>query len=276
MSSSLRDGLMRSLSELGLSVKAVRTEHRRLYLVIDHLTYPNVEAHLFTAADAAGWKPEFLVTDDVRLTRSRGRSHDDLRRNWVSLIEALRKLSRYLQPFQERIRQGDLPSVIWSHAFRGWHRRSWEAPVHPIESPDRFIHYVDVSIRKHITKLNELGFGTMESCSGLLKDHPDREPYWPYVMFDERTYPGIAPHLFTLADIAGWIPTLAPHNFDIYVKVRRGDDIPEAWRRLVGSAVKLDDLLHEYRERAKKLKTWNVTTYDEIKRRASLAEMCSV
>jgi hypothetical protein len=237
---------MESFQALGLVVKDLGTEFGAPYLIIDHLTYPNVEAHLFTAADVAGWVPEILDTDNVKITCCRNAYPNQERDNWDSLLKSLQTILSLLKPFRDRVRKSGFSSVIWSHEFRGWHRSCWEGVIHPVQNPDRFIHYVDESIREHIVRLNELGFGTLESCSGLPEDHSDREPYWPYLMFDERTYPGIAPHLFTLANIAGWIPTMAPHNFDVYVKMRRGEDIRDAWRRLVRSAHVLGGMLKDY------------------------------
>jgi hypothetical protein len=245
---------MRSFRSLGLRVRGLVLARRRNNAILaeatfDRHSYPNVEAHLFTAADVSGWTPSFSDTYDV-VCRREVRSHEEtLMQEWRVFLSKMETLTENLTDYRHRIEQGEYPTVIWAHTNRGWHRREWNASSHPVPRPEDFIGYVDVSIRPHILRLNDLGFGTMESCSGLKAEHPDREPYWPYVMFDERTYPGIAPHLFTLADIAGWIPTLAPHSFDVYVKVRKDADVRGSWDRLVTSAVALSDLLKQYRQR---------------------------
>jgi len=95
--------------------------------------------------------------------------------------------------------------------------------------------------------LNDLGFSTTQSCSGIAKDHADREEYLPYVMFDERAYPRSSAHLFTLADISGWIPSYGPHNFDIEFRLPSAEDAEKFWDHLVVSARRLAELVHDYR-----------------------------
>lgn len=219
----------------------------RAEVTFDRLTYPNAEAHLFTAGDAALWTPCFSDSYDVVLRKELSLGEDGILAEWSRLLSRIAQLATHLADYRNRVRHGDYPSVIWAHTDRAWHRREWSIIPHPLPDPEDFIHYVDVSIRSHILTLNELGFGTMESCSGLKQEHTDRDPYWPYVMFDERSYPGIAPHLFTLADMASWVPTLAPHSFDVYLKVMKGDKVADAWDRLIASASTLYDFLASYR-----------------------------
>ncbi|MBE0526073.1 MAG: hypothetical protein IH631_03965, partial [Candidatus Thorarchaeota archaeon] len=128
------------------------------------------------------------------------------------------------------------------------YRELRRAPYHEKKNLSDFIDYVDTSIRNHVAALNNYGFDTIESCSGLPQDHPDRNPYRPYVMLDERAYPNCIPHFFTLADIADWIPSYAPHNFDVYIRIQRHNPVGEAWNRLVQSARDLHLLLKPYRQ----------------------------
>jgi hypothetical protein len=120
------------------------------------------------------------------------------------------------------------------------------APYREHQDASSYIDYVDYAIRNHIIALNENRFVTVESCSGLPKDHPDRDPYRPYVMLDERAYPNCIPHFFTLANIADWIPSYAPHNFDIYLRAKNNNSIEESWNRLAKSAELLHSLLKPY------------------------------
>jgi hypothetical protein len=83
------------------------------------------------------------------------------------------------------------------------------------------------------------------------KDHRDREPYLPYVMFDERAYQRFSAHLFTLADISGWIPSYGPHNFDIEIRLLDSTDAEARWDKLVTSARTLACLLQHYRTTVK-------------------------
>ena len=254
MSNPDRGLMIRSFMSFGLRVLGLVVARRTgstvlAELTIDHHSYPNVEAHLFTAGDAAGWCPTFSDAYDVVLRRESVSRISKPEKEWQTLLSRTEDLMELLTDYRNRIQRGDYPSVMWAHTNRGWHRREWNPAPHPVPEPKEFIHYVDESIRPHILKLNELGFGTMESCSGLKEEHPDRDPYWPYVMFDERTYPGIVPHLFTLADAAGWVATLAPHSFDVYLKVKRGDDLKKAWDRLVASAAAVSGFLATYRHR---------------------------
>ena len=127
-----------------------------------------------------------------------------------------------------------------------WYRELRRAPYHKQQNASTFIDYVDPSIRDHIMALNDYGFDTIENCSGLPQDHPNRSPYRPYVMLNERAYTGCIPHFFTLADIANWIPSYAPHNFDVYVRIQQHQPIREAWSRLIRSARNLHTLLKPY------------------------------
>ena len=225
-------------------------------VVIDHTSYPGVEAHLFTIADAALWNAQFTSDRDVLLSHSvidleakeQADPIDASIQAWSRLASVLSSIMGCMKFYKESIVRGQYGTVIWGQHATEWHRELWESRIHEYVPPSEFIDYVDTSIRPHITELNDLGFATVESCSGMMIDHPDREPYRPYVMFDERSYLGAAPHFFTLGDMAGWETMYAPHGFDVYVRVFTGDDIEDAWARLVTNARILGPSLSVHRK----------------------------
>lgn len=224
-------------------------------ITVDHTSYPGVEAHLFTIADAAEWKAQFTNERDVLLshpiidveTEGQKGLNEGRAQAWIRLTSVLSSIMESMKLYKQNITHGEFATVIWGHHATEWHREMWESRAHEFVHPADFIEYVDSSIRTQITELNNLGFATVESCSGLLIDHPDREPYKPYVMFDERSYHGSAPHFFTLGDMAGWESMYAPHGFDVYIRVFSRDDIETAWSRLMDRARILSPLLSKYR-----------------------------
>ncbi len=217
------------------------------YIEFDHTSYPGVEAHLFTIADASLWEPELTSTADVIL---RGPTNKSTRvENWNTLLTNIQDVMTLLGPFRQGLTHGIIPTSHWIyHEFR-WYRENWEGPPHEQKSADSFLHLVDESIRYHMKELNDLGFPTTQSCSGLAKDHSDRDPYQPYVMFDERIYPRSSAHLFTLADITGWIPSYGPHNFDIEFRLNSAEGATRFWDNLVVFTRKIVSLLYDYRKR---------------------------
>ncbi|TFG12390.1 hypothetical protein EU537_09510 [Candidatus Thorarchaeota archaeon] len=235
------------LEVVSVDIGEKRTK-RELRVVFSHLSYPNVEAHIFTAADAAGWTPRLDSVGDIEIRHPIVKSENETESGLTKLSGSFRLLMGRLRAFRQNIGKGEIPDTIWAHYEPRWHRALWSPPHHTPRHVEEFIRYVDPSIRRHISQLNDLGFATIESCSGLLEEHQDREPYWPYVMFDERVYPGAAPHLFTLGNVAGWDVGYAPHNFDIYLRVKRGKVILQSFDRLVGSAAFLCSLIRNYRE----------------------------
>ncbi len=216
-------------------------------LIIDHQSYPGVEAHVVTAANSALWVPKLIDTGDVSLVHPQSFNIEERHLAWERLLETLTRLSNSLCSYRNRISDGWIPSILWAHHDGDWYRDRSTAPYYEQPDTSTFIEYVDPSIRDHIVSLNEYGFPTLESCSGLLHEHPDRDPYRPYVMLTERAYPNCIPHFFTLADIADWIPTYAPHNFDVYIRIHKQTPIEESWNRLVNSARILHTLLKTYR-----------------------------
>ncbi len=212
--------------------------------IISHDSYPNFEAHLFTIADAAGWRPRLLSSGDVELQNPFCTLNSE--DSQVRFLEIVVEIEKSLNDCGSRISNGDFPSFVWAHHEFRWHRFVWDAlKLGPLPSAE-YLDYVDPLIRPYILRLNELGFTTKESCSGLLEEHPDREPYWPYVMFDERAYPGISPHLFTLADMALWDTNYAPHYFDIYLKVQKKENTLASFGKLVSSAEILQGVLEDH------------------------------
>ena len=211
----------------------------------DHTSYPGIEAHLFTIADASSWQPELTSSADVILF---GPTNESNRFNsWNKLLTTVEDVMCSLEQYRQGLTHGIIPSSHWVyHEFR-WYRKNWDGPPHELIPAESILHLVDDSIKSHIKELNDLGFQTTQSCSGLAKDHSDRESYLPYVMFDERIYPRSSAHLFTLADISGWIPSYGPHNFDVEFRLTSEDGAERFWDKLVDSAKILTTLLHEYR-----------------------------
>ncbi|MFW9933604.1 MAG: hypothetical protein ACFFDR_13215, partial [Candidatus Thorarchaeota archaeon] len=234
-----------------------------LSIIFSHESYQNFEAHLFTIADACGWYPHLLHSGDVEVLCNVPPSESEkaIRR----FLDATRELMLQLQRYRERIALGEIPSFIWAHHEFRWHRFDWDSAKWGSLPSEDYLQYVDSSIRSHILRLNELGFVTKESCSGLPEEHTDRDPYWPYIMFEERAYPGIAPHLFTLSDIALWDAKYAPHNFDVYLKAPRGVATLDSFCNLVNCATGLYRHLHEHSQKVTTVNlsplTWRMKSY---------------
>jgi len=253
MTSKIEKGI-RNLSKYDLVVKrfSLAIDENQLgfpELEFDRASYPGFEAHLYTIADAALWTPELGSTDDVVLIKPRDRtnSYD----SWTKLLDIISQIMNYLEFYRQNVRHGIIPSTNWLFNENQWYRRNWDHGQHKTPPVDEFLLSVDESIRAHIKELNDLGFPTTQSCSGLEKDHTDRDPYLPYVMFDERAYQRSSAHLFTLADIAGWIPSYGPHNFDIEFRLLDSIDAEARWDKLVASARTLVRLLQDYRTTVK-------------------------
>ncbi len=217
-------------------------------IIFDHRSYPGVEAHVVTAANSARWIAKLDDNGDVIVYYPPYTNNEEHLLAWERLLGVLGKLAGLLHTYRNHVLAGRLSGTIWAHHEINWYRELRRAPYHEKQNTSNFIDYVDPSIRNHIAALNDYGFDTLESCSGLPQDHPDRNPYRPYVMLDERAYPSCIPHFFTLADIADWIPSYAPHNFDVYIQIQRHYPIVEAWNRLVRSARVLDSILRPYQQ----------------------------
>jgi hypothetical protein len=214
-------------------------------LEFNRSSYPGFEAHLFTIADASHWKPELNSEADVVLVGPE--NSQDSRESWMKLLSVAQEVMVSLEQYRQGLIHGIIPSTHWIYHEIRWYRKNWEGQPHELKPVEEFLYSVDESIKSHIRELNNLGFSTTQSCSGLAKDHADREPYLPYVMFDERMFPRSNAHLFTLADITGWIPSYGPHNFDIEFRLPGPEDSEKFWDKLVIAARRLAELLHEYR-----------------------------
>jgi len=250
MSSDMIVGWINALSKHGLFVKSYILgidSDDRPQIEIDHTSYPGVEAHLFTIADASSWQPELLSSADVSLY---GPSDDtDKYQSWSKILTNFDDIMNSLERYKQGLIHGIIPTSHWVYHETRWYRQNWEGPPHEAIPVESILHLVDESIKPHIKELNELGFQTTQSCSGLVKDHPDRDAYHPYVMFDERIYPRSSAHLFTLADMSGWIPSYGPHNFDIELRLPSDAGAERFWDNLVKSARILTSLLEDYRSR---------------------------
>jgi len=215
-------------------------------LIFDRTSYPGFEAHLFTIADATLWTPEFGPDSSVVLTFPKDTASS--KESWSNLITVTHEIMKALEQYRQGLTHGIIPSTHWVYHETRWYRENWEGLPHELQPADDFLYSVDESIKPHIKELNDIGFPTTQSCSGLKRDHIDRDPYLPYVMFDERMFPRTSAHLFTLADITGWIPSYGPHNFDIEFRLHTPEDSERFWDDLVVTARRLANLLHEYRE----------------------------
>ncbi|MFW9767258.1 MAG: hypothetical protein ACFFF9_01255 [Candidatus Thorarchaeota archaeon] len=219
----------------------------RPQIEFDHTSYPGIEAHLFTIADVSSWEPELLSSANVLLSSLSNDS--DKFKTWMKLLTTLEDVMKSLEQYKQGLLHGIIPSSPWVYYEIQWYRKNWEGPQHELIPVESILHLIDESIKPHIKELNELGFQTTQSCSGLAKDHLDRDPYLPYVMFDERIYPRSSAHLFTLADISGWIPSYGPHNFDIELQLNSADGAERFWDKLVETARLLASLLQAYRSK---------------------------
>ncbi len=252
--------VLQTLLEAGLSVKGLHIglgnqSYKIPYVHLGHTTYPGVEAHLFTIADSALWIPSFTSSGDVVIFRpaklDEGIDRISLENSrseaWQKLLAAVEEVVNLLTSHREYAIRGYNLGMVWAHHEVKWYRSLRDAPEHEQSPIDEILGYVDASIRPHIQELNELGFMTIESCSGLADDHPNREPYRPYVMFDDRVYINVSAHLFTVADIAQWMPSYGPHAFDVVLQQRDNENVVSAWSRLVAAARTLEPLVRQYR-----------------------------
>ncbi|OLS20956.1 MAG: hypothetical protein ThorAB25_27590 [Candidatus Thorarchaeota archaeon AB_25] len=218
-------------------------------LEFNRSSYPGFEAHLFTIADASLWKPELNSEADVVLIGPE--NGQDSHESWMKLLSVAQEVMKSLEQYRQGLTHGIIPSTHWIYHEIRWYRKNWEGQLHEPRPVEEFLYSIDESIKSHIRELNDLGFSTTQSCSGLAKDHADREPYLPYVMFDERVFPRSSAHLFTLADITSWIPSYGPHNFDIEFRLPDPEGSESFWDNLVMVARRLAELLHEYRDSLK-------------------------
>ncbi|MHA1903672.1 MAG: hypothetical protein ACW977_06870 [Candidatus Thorarchaeota archaeon] len=228
------------------------------FVVLDHRTYPGIEAHLFTIADSAMWIPELTPAGDIILYEPskwyEGCKYDSIVDwridSWGMLLGSVESVMEWLEPYRESVTSGIRPDTIWAHHEVEWWTALWEIPENEPQNVDDFIKGIDESISPHIKELNVLGFATTGCCSGMALDHPDSRPMLPYVVFDDESYFDAGAHLFTLADMAGWTPIFGAHGYDVFVEYNLDgldEEYIEVWGELVYAARKLGPILKEYR-----------------------------
>ncbi len=66
-------------------------------IVVSHLSYPNVEAHLFTAANAAGWIPKLTSAGDIEVSHSSLNKRDEGKSAWDKLMNSIQVLMNRLK-----------------------------------------------------------------------------------------------------------------------------------------------------------------------------------
>lgn len=253
-------GLREMFRDAGLQPKRLRLGFGRNirktpYVVFDHRTYPQIEAHLFTIADSAMWIPEILPNGDVIIFDTfewyEGCGFADLEAwrtlAWMCLAGGISGVMEWLEPY----RSEPIADERWAHQERDFLAGLYEVPPNEPMPVKSFIGGVDHSIRRHIRELNRLGFPTIECCSGISRDHPKGGSMLPYVFFDDEAYCDVSAHLFTLANMAGWEPSFGAHGYDVmlgYSIDALDDEYLKAWDELVAAARKLDPVLKEYRK----------------------------
>ncbi len=217
------------------------------HIVLTRSSYPGFEAHLFTIADASFWIPEFTPDNEVVLYYPWG-SDDERRSAWERLFGSAVVICRQLAHSPERTARGlqSVP-VRWAHAEKGWEellRQADERPLTPQKDD------WEKSIAAHITTLRDSGFVPKYVYSGLTKDHPAVKVLdFPTVLFDDENYIGVDAHLFTLADMAQWVPSFGEHGMDVIMELPTLDqeEARIGWKRLASAASTLKRLLRGYR-----------------------------
>jgi len=223
------------------------------YVVLAGDVYRGCEAHFFTIADTALWIPELLPSGDVVLYYPLRRLNDEhpdalLRRRTLSWEFLSIRFEDIMEQLWVQSKREYESTDVWAHNEResdGY----FEIPENTPTPIDKILRRVDASIKEPILELNKSGFATIESCSGLKKDHEEKNPHHGYVCFDDDYYQDVSAHLFTLAELAGWDPCWGVHGFDVLLySVAEGEvEIEKAWERLGSIAKQLGEELTEYR-----------------------------
>ncbi len=219
------------------------------YVILGGDAYRGCKAHFFTIADMTLWIPELLPSGNVVLyypLRRLDDKHPDalLRRRTFSWEFLTMNFDDIMHKAQHSFESTD----SWAHNERepeGYFEIPENMPI-PI---DKILGRVDSSIKEHILELNKAGFATIESCSGLKKDHEGDAPLPAYVCFDDEYYHDVSAHLFTLAELAGWDPCWGAHGFDVllYALTDNNKELEKAWERFGNVAKELGEELTEYR-----------------------------
>lgn len=244
------------------------------YLILDHDSYSGCEAHFFTVADLALWIPELLPSEDVVLyypLRLLDDKHPDaLSRRRAILWEIL---ALHFDETMHKIRVAGAHKFdstdTWAHNEKDWAAGIFEIPENTPIPIDKILRRVDSSIRDTILELNKAGFATIESCSGLKKDHEGSKPFQPYVAFDDEYYHDVSAHLFTMAELAGWDPCWGAHGFEvlIYATDESEKELEKAWKKLGEVAREFGEELESYREL---VEPWQETFYFRFRRERGL------
>ncbi len=151
------------------------------------------------------------------------------------------QIARDIHPYHE------IPHMELLRAYRrlGWEDESDEQVKALLElrTEQQVIEHtipydeIDPTIRDIIRELNDLGFDTWGSCSGLAEDHPDREPHKPYVNFFTQT-PHELKTIFLLADESSWYSDYGVNGEGAFVRLdaNQDEEIKEGWKILIGCA----------------------------------------
>ncbi len=225
------------------------------YVVLGKDAYRGCEAHFFTIADKSLWIPELLPSGDIVLyypIRDM-RDHENLdslmqRRAfaWELLIDAFEETFELLF-LKARYKQDS--TDVWAHQEKE-DVISYEVPENMPIPIDKILKKVDRSIKDPILALNKVGFVTIESCSGMKKDHGGDAPFPAFVCLDDEYYHDVSAHLFTLAELAGWDPCWGAHGYDVFLYAVTDSEIEKekAWIRLSEVAEQLGGELREYQK----------------------------
>jgi hypothetical protein len=225
------------------------------YVVFAHDAYAGCEAHFFTIADIALWIPEMLPSGDVVLyypLRQLDDKHPDalLRRRTLSWEFLTYNFDDLMHKLWVKAKREYVSTDQWAHYEKEWQVALIEVPENMPIRIDKILRRVDKSIRGPVLELNKAGFATIESCSGLTKDHEEIRPFEAYVCFDCESYHDVSAHLFTLAELAEWDPCWGAHGFDVllYASVEGERELEKAWKRLGNIAKELGEDLAAYRD----------------------------
>ncbi len=148
----------------------------------------------------------------------------------MTLDEAL---SVSLEPIRSRIEESTVLRSIRraiGQRWNGWSIVEERACFLPIDDIDR-------SIRKHIIRLDQLGFRTSSCCSGIETDHIGREMRWgSYVSFlvDDRAE---AQTLLSIGDEAGWKTDYGLIGVELRIEDKAWHEVLELWGRLLDTAL---------------------------------------
>ena len=243
------------------------------YLILDHDSYSGGEAHFFTVADLAVWIPELLPSGDVVLyypLRLLDDKHPDAlsRKRTISWEILAFSFDQIMHKIRVAGAHRFSSTDTWAHNERepeGYIEIPENDPI-PI---DKILRRVDTSIKETILELNKAGFATIESCSGLKKDHEGSKPFQPYVALDDEYYLDVSAHIFTIAEASGWDPCWGAHGFEvlIYATDESEKELENAWKKLGEVAKEFGEELESYREL---VEPWQETFYYRFRRERGL------